>query len=199
MLPWDALQHREVQGKDTLKERMEVFHQEMVRGCEDKCVSIQEGGGGGIGPCHRDGYADLVICGHDEASKMDIYPLLTDLKGQREYWDVVKGNASSMPFFDIDISQAIFPEMFPDAVAIHVRPNICGVYNHVRKMVQKRRVAESAVPGTNTDDPHILIMLSQNGRVYPAQQDIRFIYRVMNLVDFNNNTGVLKECLLILI
>ena len=183
--------------------KLETWHEEVVVGCEEKCVSMQggtqqldlrgtQGGAAGEG-CHVGGYADLVIYGHSDMG--EVLPLDTALKGQRQVWGRISAhrdapNSGGAPhdtpsdaLFEVDISPEFFPEMFliseeglgdgksggsgrsKDSEG-SPRVSVCGLCEHVRKTIHKRCGEGAAVPGRGADDPHILIMLPQNGRRY---------------------------------
>jgi hypothetical protein len=125
----------------------------------------------------------------------EVLPLDTALKGQRQVWGRISAhrdapNSSGAPhdtlsdaLFEVDISPKFFPEMFPiseeglgewksggsgrskDSEGLP-RVSVCGLCEHVRKTVHKRCGKGAAVPGRGADDPHILIMLPQNGHRY---------------------------------
>ena len=88
--------------------------------------------------------------------------------------------------FEVDISPKFFPEMFPisegglgqgqtggsTAGSVGSKGpqtvSVCGLCEHVRKAVHKRCGEGLGVPGRAAHDPHILIMLPQNGHGYAA-------------------------------
>jgi hypothetical protein len=200
----------ESEEASSISSRLETWHEEVVEGCEETCVSIQaatqlqsrgtqEGrqvGASGEG-CHVAGYADLVIYG-ESGDMGEVLPVATALKGQRQVWGRISmhtdrdaPNAGGAPhdtvsdaLFEVDISPKFFPEMFPisegglgqgqtggstaGSVASEgpQRVSVCGLCEHVRKAVHKRCDEGLGVPGRAAHDPHILIMLPQNGHGY---------------------------------
>ena len=47
------------------KQAVEAYHEDMVAGCETRCVSLQGGDGWEGDWCAREGYGDLILYGHD--------------------------------------------------------------------------------------------------------------------------------------
>jgi hypothetical protein len=203
----------ESEEASSISSRLETWHEEVVEGCEETCVSMQAAtevesrgtqaasqvaqvAASGEG-CHVAGYADLVIYG-ESGDMGEVLPVATALKGQRQVWGRISmhidrdaSNSGGVPhdtlshaLFEVDISPKFFPEMFPIsggglgqgqtggstagslASEAPQRVSVCGLCEHVRKAVHKRCGEGLGVPGRAPHDPHILIMLPQNGHGY---------------------------------
>ena len=79
--------------------RLKEFHEELVRGCEEECVSLQGGEKWEGDACYGAGYADLVVFGHafQDGHAGHVLPLREAFKGQREMWGYVSPPSHSDP------------------------------------------------------------------------------------------------------
>ena len=179
------------------KRQVEAFHASLVRRCSAECVSMQAEQGWDGDECLHDGYGDLTIYGFDEAKGQLTLPLDTAFKGQRELWGLVVPPQGPRPshqlrsnssLFELEISLETFPESFENSDG-DSRPSVCAVCARVRQLVHQRCEREALVPGRGAADPHVLIMLPQNGHSYTAHS-LRIVYRVAHLAFLQDGADV---------
>ena len=134
-------------------------------------------------------------------------PLATAFKHQREMWgystniepsqsaaDAQQSAGADLQLFDVVLSPSTFPDAFvsvgssdADGLSSQSLLNVCGLCRQVARMVHDRCASEPLVPGRRETDPHVLILLPQNGHGYSGH-NLRIVYRVSGVGFLENGT-----------